>query len=69
MKQPTVRSYASLSFLALSAYQREQGRSTPSKFLIWWLFFRKGLNPRMNKNSIELPLKLLISNLRRMTGH
>jgi hypothetical protein len=69
MKQPTLRSSASPASLTLITYQREQGRSTPSKFPIWWLFFRRGLNPLLKKNSIELPLKLLISNLRRMTGH
>ncbi|AFY51091.1 hypothetical protein Nos7524_5373 [Nostoc sp. PCC 7524] len=34
---------------------REQGFKTPTKFSIWWLLFRRGRNPLLNKTFCPLP--------------
>jgi len=35
--------------------RREQGFKTPTKLKIWWLLFRRGQNPLLNKTLCPLP--------------
>ncbi|PMB13984.1 hypothetical protein CEN48_12310 [Fischerella thermalis CCMEE 5282] len=46
-----------LNARTLWATERSQGFKTPTKLKIWWLPFRRGLNPLLNGTFCPLPPK------------